>query len=90
MHTYKNEIPTTPHTILSLIQTSSIRAVSPLPRHDLRDGMPDGDARLFHLLLRQTGGETDLQGGLGGEDVVFGAGRVGGEGLVPGDQDALC
>jgi hypothetical protein len=51
--------------------------------------MSNGDARLFNLLLRQPRCETDLQGGLGGEDLVFGARGIGSEGFVTGDEDAL-
>jgi hypothetical protein len=51
--------------------------------------MPNGNARLLHLLLRQTGRETNLQGWPWAKDLILGARGIGQDSLVAGDEHAL-
>jgi hypothetical protein len=51
--------------------------------------MPNGNARLLHLLLRQTRRETNLQGRPWAKDLILGARGIGQDGFVAGDEHAL-
>jgi hypothetical protein len=73
----------------TLLTNQINHAVLPLPTHHLGDSMPNRDARLLNLLLRQPRRKTDFQCGLWGKDFVFRAGRVWRNGLLTGDEDAL-
>merc|ERR1711939_4811 len=65
-------------------------AWSPLSGRDFRDSMPNRNARLFDLLLRQAYRDTDLQSRDCRIDIRLCAGWAGRETLDARDQNVLC